>query len=1074
MTKELSETKKRILVKKAEKYYSLNKDRIFDEMIKTRGAKVIDSDSLRKRFFEDGLGKSFKEIPDVEQFAIHDTASKFADDLFERAMDVPSRPTVIFTAGGSGSGKTEVLLKSDPLKLFDGYIVDGTLKTYTKARSKIDLALSKGKNPVVNYVLPDIKKSWRFVKERAIKDGRPVPDDVFLKAHIGSRDTVLKLIKDGITVRMIDARNANKIEAKSIMAKGKFLNSSDHAGEMFDILSKLDYNESSLRKLLNIGNNAKARSKTTKRASGVPKASQSKPAKVDGKPNARTEKRLKTDKPKSSVSKRSVKTRVRETTGQVKDKEQRLLKEKLKQQAKGARVAKSATKKQIKAEQKAVKEQRQFLAGIKKDVARGFDVERRKIRKQIGFQQHSKNLSGEVAKRLRKVSGTREMKNATKEQLEFILDEMKQLQKGDRFLTEKQIEGLTDYTKTFDKDPRLITQREIQERFKVADEVMNGFLTGKISNLFFPTVEIKRHNPVIRKVVDEADYELRLATKRAKEVNQKLEDLLHVAEKSAGSRALDFGKVKREVGERVFKKMSGVDIKLREDEQVVVDYLKEYFEKVRKDLGIERYRRNYITNIEKSVWEKMQVAMRKKDFDVVNFVKTLNNKKHDDLPIDIILALDNIIGSEKFFRFAMERKGGIDPTTNIRKILLQYSRMAEDKKALDAILPQGQAAYQLLLQKESAIWMRKTLQNLKGRGLDYKFRNGKMKYVAQVGDKIVNFGYVAMLGFNYTSALKNLVGGETVNFIVQGPAKFLSGKRRLLGSPKKAFRIISDSGILDGNYVEIVNQGIVSKMKKFSNWALYGGMTAAEYEIRGSFLLGNLTDLEWKYGRIGVIGERNGKPVMMKSSKDIFLKRIRPILDGMTDQGIYTKVDSPLFVQTTIGRSVMQFGRWKINNTLLIRRITKGAKAEWKQGNYNGKFGQQLARMIMIYSAGTFTAYQLGQAGMEEAKKIAESSTEIVDTIVNLPQEFLNAITANPTFTFFDSLAYTTQQLTHYIGLTDEPDKMKFRHGIEDTYFAASKTFGFRKEKKKKGRASTLPTLPKPPKPPKAPKPPTP
>ncbi len=66
-----------------------------------------------------------------------------------------------------------------------------------------------------------------------------------------------------------------------------------------------------------------------------------------------------------------------------------------------------------------------------------------------------------------------------------------------------------------------------------------------------------------------------------------------------------------------------------------------------------------------------------------------------NIPIDVMLELDNIIGSEKFFKYALERKGYGKPTTNLRKILHGYSTLYETKMALDQILPEGQAVVQL-------------------------------------------------------------------------------------------------------------------------------------------------------------------------------------------------------------------------------------------------------------------------------------------------------------------------------------------------------------------------------------------
>lgn len=682
---------------------------------------------------------------------------------------------------------------------------------------------------------------------------------------------------------------------------------------------------------------------------------------------------------------------------------------KLKAEERAAKVAKITGREEILAKQKAIREEKEFLESIKTGVLEAFEKEKNIIRKSIGFQRKIKNLSGSTMARLKENIGIKEWKNATKEQLSRVLEESKKLKAGDKFLTEKQLVGLKDYVKTFD-NPRLVTQREVMERFRETEEILNGFITKRISGLGFPTVDVKEGHSVIRKVVDNADYELRLVNKRIRDVNEELNILMKQAEKASG---LGYFKRRQYVGENVFKKMGGVDVKLTNEEKKVVDYLTDYFKKARKDLKLEKYRRNYITYIDKTFLEKL----RTNKWNLIETIKQYQTKE-GDIPLEIMLALDDIVGSEKFFRFALERKGIIDPTTNIRRILQQYSSILENKKALDKILPEGQAAMQLLLQPKSAMWMKKFLQNLKGRGLDSNFRRGKMGWMAKSADKIIDFGYIRLLGLNYMSAIKNIVGGEVNSLVFQTFNKYLIGKRRFILHPKKAHKFISDAGLLDGSYVDIIRHDIGGRIKKLTNTVLYGGMQVAEYEIRGTYFLGQLTELEFKTGIISP-------------------QRFRKIMDGIAiTQGIYTKVDSPLFVQTVLGRSVMQFGRWKITNANLVRRISIVAKKEWAKGIYLGKNTQSLLKMFIIYGIGTYLSYEAGKAGWKRGKKIAEAGTELVDLFLNLPEETMRAIQENPMFQTLDSMAYTIQGLMSYIGLVEKPRPFKWRSGIEDLWLS--------------------------------------
>lgn len=224
---------------------------------------------------------------------------------------------------------------------------------------------------------------------------------------------------------------------------------------------------------------------------------------------------------------------------------------------------------------------------------------------------------------------------------------------------------------------------------------------------------------------------------------------------------------------------------------------------------------------------------------------------------------------------------------------------------------------------------------------------------------------------------------------------------------------------------------------------MYGGMELAEYEIRGSYLLGEMTEAEWRAGTLSTA-------------------RFRQILDDVAiTQGVYSKVDSPLFAQTVIGRSIIQFGRWKITNGFLVRRVLKGAKKEWATGNFNGTNGRRLLKMMATFITGTYLAYEAGKAGWKQGKKIAEAGTELFNLVLNMPEEISNMIFQNPSFQNIDQVLFSGQQLLSYIS-GEKPRPIRFRSGIGDLYFSALKTFGIKQlgEKEKKPSVPKLPSLP--------------
>lgn len=713
--------------------------------------------------------------------------------------------------------------------------------------------------------------------------------------------------------------------------------------------------------------------------------------------------------PKLQIEKVEIptKTIIRLTTGQVKPAEMKLLREKFTNLARGSKSGFRAGKEAQKQIITDAAEEKKFLESIKTGISKGIEREKNVIKKQIGAERHFKGLDTSVSDRLKKYFGIRDWNDATREQLKSMLTELKKLQPGDTFLTPKQIEGLEFYLKEgkFGKDDLLVTKRELIDKFKENREIMDGAITKFLSNRAFPSVDIKEGHPVIRRLVDKSDELLRNATKISDADGKKLDEIMTAAEKSRGKA--------REANENIFKRLSGDNVKLTAEEEAAATYLRDYFKKAKEDLKLERFRKNYITNIEKNFTEKLFSSGS-----LFDAVKSFMKPKAVDIPLDVMLAIDNVVGTKKFFRFALQRRGAGDVTTDVRRIFNEYSTLVETKKALDQILPEGEAAIRLLLQNRSAAWTREFLQNLKGRALDFKFRTGKMGWAGALGNRIVDLEYIHLLGANYKSAIKNVIGGESNAFIFQPIDNYLSGKARLIFSPKKAYKIISNMGLLDGSYVDVARQGLIKKGKKVINSALYGLMQTAEYEIRGSFLLGEMTQAEWKAGKMTP-------------------ERFREVLDKIAiTQGIYSKVDSPLFVQTVLGREIMQFNRWRITNVLLLRRISKGFANEVRAGNFTGENSRRIVKLLTTYGLGMYLAYQAGQAGWENGKKYAKAAAETINSTFDLVtmKALYESITKNPTLSLFGKTVFSIQELASYLtgGIYDEPKQIEFRSGLDD------------------------------------------
>lgn len=197
----------------------------------------------------------------------HEIYSQMAKDKYTSALKTNPNQVVKFTAGGSGSGKSELLLKG-MVKDFNGIVVDGTFSKHGTAVDKINEALNAKKDIEISAILPDIEKAWSFAQKRGDKTGRYVPVDEFIKMHMGFVETIKKIAEESpnIDIKLLDVRGKNtKEDAKNT----QFITDNK---QIIDILSNVRYNEVNLKeRLLNVSKQTKeniAESGTKKKVSG--------------------------------------------------------------------------------------------------------------------------------------------------------------------------------------------------------------------------------------------------------------------------------------------------------------------------------------------------------------------------------------------------------------------------------------------------------------------------------------------------------------------------------------------------------------------------------------------------------------------------------------------------------------------------------------------------------------------------------------------------------------------------------------------------------------------------------------
>jgi len=195
----------------------------------TRFGRVIDTDAAREfcaayRASKQGRTRwsraTYKPAKDLA-IAVYDHVLASAKFWNQKAQ-------VIFTSGGSGSGKTTARSTID----FDGLafvpspdgkdwgvVVDGTLSNEELAGEQIGRALSDGHDVLVLHVVTDFETAVRRVINRAIKMGRTVALENLAMNHLQARVTFLALharLADRVSFLCIEVNDNQEQKALSL------------------------------------------------------------------------------------------------------------------------------------------------------------------------------------------------------------------------------------------------------------------------------------------------------------------------------------------------------------------------------------------------------------------------------------------------------------------------------------------------------------------------------------------------------------------------------------------------------------------------------------------------------------------------------------------------------------------------------------------------------------------------------------------------------------------------------------------------------------------------------------------
>ena len=186
---------------------------------------------------------------------VHEPSSAFIKKVYADRLehDTPKglNSEIVFTAGGTGAGKTTALNASknisDQVKKAE-MIYDTNMNKLESSDKKIQQALKAGRNVSIMYTYRDpvealtqgaLSRASRMEKE--LGTGRTVPIDEHLKTHIGARKTVEQLINkyadnDKVKIHVIDNSRGRGKAALSSIDKLPQLNEHEVRGKLHEAL----------------------------------------------------------------------------------------------------------------------------------------------------------------------------------------------------------------------------------------------------------------------------------------------------------------------------------------------------------------------------------------------------------------------------------------------------------------------------------------------------------------------------------------------------------------------------------------------------------------------------------------------------------------------------------------------------------------------------------------------------------------------------------------------------------------------------------------------------------------------
>ena len=476
-------------------------------------------------------------------------------------------------------------------------------------------------------------------------------------------------------------------------------------------------------------------------------------------------------------------------------------------------------------------------------------------------------LSTIDALRLEKVDNYRKalalppISEMTTEELRKFDQLLSQQQEGDSFLNRRQLETVD---RTFLAGIK--TWREAREKLAteagVSVTALEKIKVTGWDNFRWDTL-LYEANPFYRVLVTRVNSALLDGQLKAHEIESKIYDLAKKAQASVSRGIVERALPSDEIIFNYLESDSAGKKTTAEHmtpEQIdLAHYMQEYFSQalvyLMETKSLEKGRENYFVHLRRSFLETI------KDDGLTSAVKQMfQNYEQDEMAFGILNeATGQILPLEKFFQFSLRRTGKLVPSKNIVKAFLTYVNTFEKKVVLDGIMPAMDIYAQSLtptkytprgLEIDRSIkeFVYKYINNKKGRRISFDS-------VLKQGGRL-DLGINALrtltttldLGFNVIAQLASPIGEQAANMLGMGITNQAKGTARYHTAQGK--RIVKKYEAFVGrtfweNFTA-PGEEVTGRMSS----ALFAGFHVGTRIANGQFLLGMMTDQEFKAGEI--------------------------------------------------------------------------------------------------------------------------------------------------------------------------------------------------------------------------------